>query len=322
MWPDQIFKQRDSGYSWIQVVSVGNQFLHRSAKVYQGAVPADRARANSLNLVGVGFDGTSCFRKGASAGPAAIRRVSTDIESYSPYLDRDLAEISPFYDLGDLILDSSGEPERQWHSLCVGFAGVTGAGDGAARFLALGGEHSISYHFIKRCLSFHPDLLLLHLDAHADLRDGYGGFAYSHAAVIRRCLDHFGPGHQLVQFGIRSGTREEYNWMRGEQTLAGTLADFLSFLEQVPIARPLYLTLDLDYFDPAYLAGTGTPEAGGEDFQSFIEIIKILRDRNMVGADVVELAPDLDPTGNSEVFAAKIVREMILACHREDGHVR
>jgi agmatinase len=77
-------------------------------------------------------------------------------------------------------------------------------------------------------------------------------------------------------------------------------------------ARPVYLTLDLDYFDPAYLPGTGTPEAGGETFHSFIKMVKILRDKNLVGADITELSPILDPTGNSDVFAAKVAREILL----------
>ena len=275
----------------------------------------------SLNLIGVGFDGTACFRKGAADGPAAIRRVSADIETYSPYLDRDLEELSPFYDLGDLALSRSDDPRRDWDSARSAFAALNAAADASARFLALGGEHSISCLFIEQALARFPDLVLLHLDAHADLRDGYQGFHYSHAAAIRRCLDHFGPGHRLAQFGIRSGTREEFHWMRDQRTLYRYLSEFINQIEKIPEERPIYLTLDLDYFDPAFLPGTGTPEAGGEDFHSFIEIIRALKDKKLVGGDVVELAPSLDPTGNSEVFGAKVVRELILACHGEDGHV-
>lgn len=275
----------------------------------------------SLNLIGVGFDGTACFRKGAADGPAAIRRVSADIETYSPYLDRDLEELSPFYDLGDLALSRSDDPRRDWDSARSAFAALNAAADPSARFLALGGEHSISCLFIEQALARFPDLVLLHLDAHADLRDGYQGFHYSHAAAIRRCLDHFGPGHRLAQFGIRSGTREEFHWMRDQHTLYRYLSEFINQIEKIPEERPIYLTLDLDYFDPAFLPGTGTPEAGGEDFHSFIEIIRALKDKKLVGGDVVELAPALDPTGNSEVFGAKVVRELILACHGEDGHV-
>ena len=296
-------------------------FLNRTGLIFDGSQSASTPRPGCLNIVGVGFEGTACFRKGTGVAPAAIRRVSADIETYSPYLDLATEEIGPYYDLGDLVMEQSGDPHRDWDSAMRSFSALAAATDPAARFLALGGEHSISCLFIERCLALHPDLLLLHLDAHADLRDGYQGFAYSHAAAIRRCLDHFGPGHQLAQLGIRSGTREEFEWMRSNRTLFSGLPEFLSFIKAVPADRPVYLTLDLDYFDPAFLPGTGTPEAGGPDFGSFIEIVQVLRTRKLIGADVVELAPPLDATGNSEVFAAKVVRELILAMHGEGGHV-
>jgi agmatinase len=300
-----------------------NSFLLAPLTAYQCAEKTHAPCPDRLNLIGSGFDGSACFRKGAAAAPAAIRRVAESLESYSPYLDLDLEEIGPFHDLGDLAVSNSGDPHRDWRSLEEAFAALTASSVDSARFLALGGEHSVSCLFIERCLALYPDLVLLHLDAHADLRDGYQGFHYSHASVIRRCLDRFGPGHLLAQFGIRSGTREEFDRMRTERTLYAKLADFIAFLDELSPERPLYLTLDLDYFDPAYLPGTGTPEAGGEDFRSFIEIVTVLKNKNLVGGDVVELAPAIDPTGNSEVFAAKVVRELILAMHGEGGgHVR
>lgn len=301
---------------------MAQNILHPPEHLYQGAVAGASPQPGSLNLLGVGFDGTACFRKGAAAGPAAIRRVSADIETYSPYLDSDLEDLAPFYDLGDLAFSQSADPRQDWDSATAAFASLTAGLDQSTRFLALGGEHSISCLFIERCLALYPDLVLLHLDAHADLRDGYQGFHYSHAAAIRRCLDHFGPAHALAQFGIRSGTKEEFAWMRTERTLHGNLPEFVNHLEKMPDDRPIYLTLDLDYFDPAFLPGTGTPEAGGEDFQSFIEIVRALHGKKLVGADVVELAPALDPTGNSEVFAAKVVRELILAAHGENTDAR
>ncbi|MFN2367971.1 MAG: agmatinase [Desulfurivibrionaceae bacterium] len=298
-----------------------NRILQPPAPAYQGAEISAQPRPG-LNLIGVPFDGTACFRKGTAAGPAAVRRVSEHIESYSPYLDLDLEEIGVFYDLGDLAVTASGDPRRDWQSLQDSFAGLAEHLDESTRVLALGGEHSISAPFIARCLALYPDLLLLHLDAHADLRDGYQGFAYSHASTIRRCLDHFGPDHRLAQFGIRSGTRAEFAWMRRERTLYAELADFIAFLEKIPPEKPLYLTLDLDFFDPACLPGTGTPEAGGEDFRSLTEIVTILKNKRVVGGDVVELAPAIDPTGNSEVFATTVVRELILAMAGEGGHGR
>ncbi len=101
--------------------------------------------------------------------------------------------------------------------------------------------------------------------------------------------------------------------MRENKTLRTSLQDLCDELEAMPATRPIYLTLDLDFFDPAYLPGTGTPETGGETYHSFIKIMKILNRKNLVGADVVELAPMLDPTQNSTCMASKVVREVIAA---------
>ncbi|WP_088329351.1 agmatinase [Lacimicrobium sp. SS2-24] len=267
-----------------------------------------------LHLIGFGFDGTACFRKGTRNGPDALRDVSEDIESYSPYLDADLEQCQ-FVDMGNLRLGTSEEVEEQWQSATDDFSYLFADCDlekDKVRIMTLGGEHSISYAPIKKYLQQYPDLVLVHLDAHADLRDGYEGYHYSHASIIRRALDHFGPDHQLIQYGIRSGTKEEYQWMREHKTIRTSREAFLADIEAIAAKRPVYLTLDLDYFDPSFLPGTGTPEPGGEDFHSFIKLLKILRNKNLVGCDVVELSPEIDSSGNSEVFAAKVVRELIL----------
>lgn len=294
--------------------------LHPPKRLYRCAKPASRPQPRSLNMIGFGFDGTACFRKGTAIAPDAIRLVASDIESYSPYLDRDLEDVTSFYDLGNLVVEQTGDAHQDYLAAHERFSRLTESLDFAAdgiQFLTLGGEHSISYSCIAKYLQAYPDLVLLHLDAHADLREEYQGYHYSHASIIRRCLDHFGPGHQLLQFGIRSGTREEYAWMRANKTLAPSLDDFVAFIDGLPASCPIYLTLDLDYFDPAFLPGTGTPEPGGQDFFSFVRIVQALHKKNMVAADVVELSPPVDASGNSDVFATKVVRELILALCRE-----
>ncbi|TWX53441.1 agmatinase [Colwellia hornerae] len=276
---------------------------------------------DTSHIIGFEFDGTACFRKGTKAGPNALRDVSDGIESYSPYLDADLEDIS-FVDLGNLPFDlsideesSQTDIENAYHNANSDFNTLfenVALKDNNVRIVSLGGEHSISYAPIKKYLSEFPDLVILHLDAHADLRDGYLGYHYSHAAIIRRITDHFGKDHQLIQYGIRSGTREEYQWMKAHQTLKKSRAEFLASVDAIAKDIPIYLTLDLDYFDPSFFPGTGTPEPGGEDFHSLISLCKILRSKYFVGCDVVELSPKIDSTGNSDVFAAKVVRELLL----------
>lgn len=281
--------------------------------------------ADTTHIIGFGFDGTACFRKGTHAGPDALRAVSDGIESYSPYLDADIDEIS-FVDLGNLSIDVNHICanqheliEQQWqqasNDYVTLFSDINFAETGV-KTLTIGGEHSISYAPITTYLEQYDDLVLLHLDAHADLRDGYLGFHYSHASIIRRVVDHFKPSHQLIQYGIRSGTKEEYQWMKQHQTLRLSREDFLSSVAEIADNRPIYLTLDLDYFDPSFFPGTGTPEPGGEDFHSFVSLCKLLKTKNFVGCDVVELSPEIDSTGNSDVFAAKVVRELLICLNK------
>lgn len=288
--------------------------LQAPSMPYHMADSADELSAGGLYLIGFGFDGTACFRKGTRHGPDSLRDVSEDIESFSPYQNLDLEDCN-FNDLGNLSLGDTDDVEQQWKNASDDFERLFASAELAKnkiKVITLGGEHSISYAPIKTYLAEYPDMVLIHLDAHADLRDGYLGYHFSHASIIRRALDHFGPNHELIQYGIRSGTKEEYQWMRENKTVRTSRDEFLQSVRDIPADRPVYLTFDLDYFDPGIFPGTGTPEPGGEDFHSFIKLIKILVEKNFVGADVVELSPEIDSSGNSAVFAAKVVRELIL----------
>lgn len=310
----------------MQKIKALNVDLHCAESPFDFSKSTTDIVANATHIIGFEFDGTACFRKGTKAGPNALRNVSDGIESYSPYLDADIADMV-FYDLGNLstqvaAIDNTQAElsehqiiEQQWQRATDDFCQLFSDIDlkkYQVKTLVLGGEHSISYGPIKTYLAKYPDLVLLHLDAHADLRDGYLGFHHSHASIIRRAFDHFQTGHELIQYGIRSGTKAEYQWMAEHNTLKHSRAEFLAAVNDIPNDRPIYLTLDLDYFDPSFFPGTGTPEPGGEDFHSFVSLCKILKEKNFVGCDVVELSPAIDTTGNSDVFAAKVVRELII----------
>lgn len=265
---------------------------------------------NATHIIGVCFDGTASFRKGARLGPDAIREASDGIETYSPYLNDDTTNYN--------IIDCSNIPIYQdnWLKMNDYFHEQTKdlkLIDDKVKIVTLGGEHSISYGPIRLHLDQYENLVILHLDAHTDLRDGYLGEKYSHASIIRRVWNHMDESNELIQYGIRSGLKEEFDFMNKHKTQAQSLEELISRLEAIDNSRPIYLTLDLDFFDPAYLPGTGTPEAGGETFHSYIKLMKLLKTKNFVGADIVELAPDLDSTGNSSVFTAKVLRETILA---------
>lgn len=260
----------------------------------------------ALAIVGLPYDSTTSFRPGARFGPDAIRVSSLGIESYSPAQDLDLHDF-PYCDLGNVPLPvgASGPmvgqvaEATQW-LLAQGL-----------RPLFLGGEHSVTTGVIGVLAQRYPDLVMVQLDAHADLRAEYQGERHSHACAMRRCLEQLGAG-RLIQVGIRSGTREEFAELQGSgrwcapdpKALRAALARFSS--------APLYLTIDLDVFDPAALPGTGNPEAGGLFWQDFIGLLGEIDGHRLVGADVVELAPNWDPTGASASLAAQVVREVAL----------
>ena len=156
----------------------------------------------------------------------------------------------------------------------------------------------------------HPDLVLVQLDAHADLRDSWLGSHHSHACAMRRCLEVL-PSQQLFQLAIRSGTRVEFEELHSSGRLMADVEALATALEPLR-GRPLYLTVDLDWFDPAVLPGTGTPEPGGYLWSDFAALVDVLRRHQLVAADVVELAPQLDPSGISSVLAAKVTRSLLL----------
>ncbi len=264
----------------------------------------------TTHIMGFCFDGTTSFRPGARFGPDALRDASFGLETYSPYLDRDLVD-GQIKDCGNLPIYPSS-----WLKTNTYFFEQTKDLDlkkDNIKFLTLGGEHSISYGPIRLYLDNYDDLFIFHLDAHTDLRDGYLGEKYSHASIIRRVWDHMDEKNELLQYGIRSGQKEEFEFMQKHGTQATSLKECLERLEAIPNERPIYMTLDLDFFDPSFLPGTGTPEAGGESFHTFIKFMKILKTKNFIGADVVELAPHIDSSGNSAAFASKVVRETLLA---------
>jgi agmatinase len=281
-------------------------------KPFYGLTTKNEVYSNATHIFGFCFDGTTSFRPGARFGPDAIRDASFGLESYSSYQDRDLEDYeSQIIDCGNLPIYPS-----KWEKTNSHFEKMLQSVDlkeTKTKIVTLGGEHSISYGPIKKYMQCFEDLFIIHLDAHADLRDGYLDEKYSHASIIRRIWDHKKETQELIQYGIRSGTRDEFRFMEKYKTRALSLNELLEKVKAVADTRPIYMTLDLDYFDPAYFPGTGTPEAGGEDFHAFIRLIKILKTKNFVGADIVELAPMLDATGNSSAFASKVTRETLLA---------
>jgi agmatinase len=261
-----------------------------------------------VGLFGVPYDGTTSFRPGTRFGPAAIREVSSGLESYCPQLDRDLEELA-VADLGAVDIPF-GAPEPVVAAVRQATEAVLALG---LKPLMLGGEHSISSGAVAAVAAQHPELVLVQLDAHADLRHEWLGAQHSHACAMRRCLEVL-PSQRLLQIAIRSGTGEEFRELRQSGRLVAIegMAEALRPLR----GQPIYLTVDLDWFDPAVLPGTGTPEPGGFHWREFALLVEELRHHRLVAADGVELAPQIDPTGVSAVLAAKVERSLLLLLGR------
>lgn len=264
---------------------------------------ADPQAANVL--LGAPMDYTASYRPGSRFGPEAVRRLSYNLEDYSLKLGKSLAEVD-FYDAGDLALPI-GNVSR---SLAIIETAVAQLLDKNQRPFIMGGDHLITLPALQAFSKRFPGLTVVHIDAHADLRAEWLGETLSHATVIGAAIRSL-PLGDIWQFGIRSADREEHEFAR-KQTRFYPF-EFLTPLARVveEIKGPVYITLDLDVLDPAFFPGTGTPEADGISPRELLAGLELLKDHQIVGFDMVELAP-FDPADISAALAAKIMREALL----------
>ncbi len=257
---------------------------------------ADFASADIV-MLGLPFDGTVSNRAGARFAPEQIRLASWGLEDYSPRFNKHLQDVN-FHDAGDLELPLG----NTYRSLDIIEENVRQIYQAGKRFFGVGGEHLVTLPAVKAAAAAFPDLAVVHFDAHTDLREQYLGEEMSHSAVIRHISKFV---KDIRQIGIRSGTKEEFDFIktRGMDASINDLKD-----------TKIFVTVDLDVLDPSVMPGTGTPEAGGMDFNTLIDWFEKLKDFDIIGADVVELSPDYDPSGVSTAVAAKVIRELLMVC--------
>jgi agmatinase len=239
-------------------------------------------------VVPVPYDLTSTYHSGSRRGPGAILEASANMELYDEELQQETYRIG-IYTLPPLDADARG-PAEMISTVQCGIAGVIK--DGKIPVM-IGGEHSISFGAVKAMREIWPEITVLQLDAHADLRESYQGSPYSHAAVARRIVEIC----PLVQAGIRSLSVEEAEF-RAANPIRSYSADFIldnpSWKEAIcnGLYGDVYLTVDLDVLDPAVMPSTGTPEPGGIFWQDLLSLIREVSCRCRIrGFDVVELAP-------------------------------
>ena len=254
-------------------------------------------------LRGYPFDGTASYKSGQRFAPADIRLNSEGIETYSPLFQIDIEKDIDFYDAKDLSLPF-GNTEKALELIEEDAKSFIEKG---FVLFGIGGEHLVSLPLVKACFSRYPDMHLFHFDAHADLREEYLGEKLSHATVMRRILD-FLPSERFHQFFIRSGTKEEFEFMKEKGTLK---SDLKSVLDKLGANTPVYITVDMDVLDPSVFPGTGTPEPGGIDFNTLVKSLALFKGKNIIGMDFMELSPDIDNTVISTITACKLIRESL-----------
>jgi agmatinase len=261
-------------------------------------------------IYGMPMDWTVSFRPGSRFGPNRIREASLGLEEYSPYMDKHLEDVH-YFDAGDIPLPF-GNPQR---SLDMIQEYVQKILDQDKFPLGLGGEHLVTWPVLQAVYQKYPDMALIHIDAHADLREEYEGEPLSHSTPVRKACKLMGP-ENVYSFGIRSGMREEFQYAKesGMYMAKFDVAEPLKEILPSLAGRPVYVTIDIDVLDPAFAPGTGTAEAGGISSRELLEAIQHIAksDVNVIGADLVEVAPVYDPTEKTPIAASKFIREILL----------
>ncbi|MBR1619766.1 agmatinase [bacterium] len=258
--------------------------------------------SSDIVMLGLPFDGTVSYRSGSRFAPEQIRLASWGLEEYSPVFDKELADVN-FHDAGDLEFPL-GNTYKTLEQIRENVEDIYKDGK---RVFGIGGEHLVTLPEIEAVSKYVDNLAIVHFDAHTDLREEYLGEEMSHSAVIRHCSKIVGA-ENIKQIGIRSGMKEEWEFMKKYNTLCHKFFDIDCFKD-----KNIFVTVDLDCLDTSIMPGTGTPEAGGMTFKELNEWFYYLRDFNIVGADVVELAPDYDASGASTAVATKVIRELLMA---------
>ena len=255
---------------------------------------------SKIIMLGMPFDGTCTNRPGARFAPQQIRVESVGIEEYSPYFNTNLSDLN-FYDAGELELPFGATNE----ALKIIEKNTDEIYRQNKKILGIGGEHLVTLGSIRGILKHFDNVAIVHFDAHTDLREQYLGVELTHSGVMYQisCLVGF---ENIVQIGIRSGEKEEFELMKKYSTQIYKPCELERFKD-----KNIFVTIDLDVLDPSIMSGTGTPEAGGLSYRELMEWILELKKYNIIGADIVELAPDLDPTKVSTATACKLIREVL-----------
>ncbi|MCL5673176.1 MAG: agmatinase [Deltaproteobacteria bacterium] len=262
---------------------------------------------SDIVILGIPMDYTASNIPGSRFAPKRVRELSLTLENYSPILNGTID--SKFHDAGDLVL-----PWGNFNKSLELIENISNKFiiDGK-KIISIGGDHLITLPLVSQYVKKYPDLTVIHIDAHTDLRDEWSNETYSHATVIKRVYELIEEGN-LYQFGIRSGSFEEFEFAKEHTHLFKN--DVLEPLKKVIGSlknKPIYLTIDIDILDPAFAPGTGYLEAGGISSRELLDsVYLIISQLDVVGVDLVEVCPPTDISDRTSAIAAKLLREIII----------
>lgn len=279
-------------------------------------------------FLGVPFDDGTTFRTGARMGPAAIREHSRLLRPYNLFLDVSPFDVLNIVDYGDVDVVPG-----YFHATCERVEATlrTLTKADVLPFVA-GGDHSVTLPVLRRVAEAYGPVNIVHFDSHFGFWDQYWGQKYTHGTWLRRALEE-GLLNQVAQVGIRGPqfTPDDLTWAQQQGIHVATIRDYHREGPEMTIQRvmecmdrttPLYVSWDIDVVDPAYSPGTGTPEVGGMTSWGALECLRALEGFNLVGADVVEVAPPYDGAGGiTSLLAANLLYEMLslVAKRRRDA---
>ncbi|KQP06684.1 agmatinase [Methylobacterium sp. Leaf99] len=280
--------------------------------------PAEAPGRIDIGLVGIPFDGATTNRPGARLGPRGVREASTGTRTLNASTGIAPYDLAACADLGDVCvnpIDVAATAAR----IEAFYAPLAAAGIVP---LSVGGDHFVTYP-VLRALGRDRPLGLVHIDAHSDTDDGqYDGSRLTHGTPFRRAIeDGVLDPRRTVQIGLRGSVdaADELDWARArgvrivpmEEVMVRGLPEVAAEAHAVLGAGPAYLSFDIDALDPAYAPGTGTPEMGGFTSREALFLVRALAGLDLVGADLVEVAPPLDPSGITALAGATLAFEIL-----------
>jgi guanidinobutyrase len=282
-----------------------------------------------IALVGVPLDCGTSNRAGSRYGPRQIRAESVLVRPYGMATKAAPFDSFQVADTGDVALNTYNL-EKSIEIIEKHFDGLLATG---AKTLAMGGDHTITLPILRAQAKIHGPLAVVHVDAHADMNDHMFGESITHGTIFRRALEEglIDPA-KMVQIGLRATgyAADDFDWARqrgvrivpAEECWYKSLDPLMAEVrEQIGPDHPVYLSFDIDGLDPSVAPGTGTPEPAGLMSSQGLEVIRGVFGTNLVGADLVEVSPPYDTTGNTALLAANLMFEMLCSfpgCQRRD----